>query len=581
MRHKIKIVVILLIIISLLAGCATSVALEDEQPSTEGSKAANPATTPLATTPDSSTGETEKAASDFTSDAYYEDEIFGNDIITINITAEAEDWAYLMENAIDKPYISADVIIDGVVFEDVGIKTKGNSTLSETISMGSERFSLKLNFDKYLDEQSCYGLDKLVLNNIAKDTTYLKEYLSYELFDYMDVPASLYTFAEITVNGEYYGFFVALEDVDSDLFDRVYGEDNDGEAYKPDGADHTGDDNVVIGMNNMPGQDPTISTSESSVPPTGATAPTAPPTGAAVPNAPTAGTAIPTAPTGQMQQPSGKPPIMGGKMPTMNDGVNNMPVGAKGTAGLGVNLVYTGDDLSSYSNIFDNEVTNTNEVDHARVVASLKTISEGEDLEQVIDVDELLRYTAVNVFLVNLDSYFSTMGHNYILYEEDGQLSMIPWDYNESFGTHQVSSASMAINYAIDTVFNGVDAEERPIIGLLLENEAYLAKYHEYLAEIVEYVTSQAYHEKFQDLVDLIDPYVQNDTTSFSGYSSFLTGVRNLESFIALRAESVNGQLDGSIPSTTEEQLNSSNLVDAGSFNLSALGGANSNTRGR
>ena len=85
----------------------------------------------------------------------------------------------------------------------------------------------------------------------------------------------------------------------------------------------------------------------------------------------------------------------------------------------------------------------------------------------------MLRYTACNVFLVNMDSYFSMMGPNYVLVENRGQLSMVPWDYNLSFGTHNVGTAADAVNYAVDTVFSGTTAEQRPIVGKLLEVDEY------------------------------------------------------------------------------------------------------------
>ncbi|MDE5754180.1 MAG: CotH kinase family protein [Oscillospiraceae bacterium] len=39
----------------------------------------------------------------------------------------------------------------------------------------------------------------------------MKEYISYDLFQFMDVPGSLCRFTKITVNGEYYGFYFAIE----------------------------------------------------------------------------------------------------------------------------------------------------------------------------------------------------------------------------------------------------------------------------------------------------------------------------------------------------------------------------------
>ena len=111
----------------------------------------------------------------------------------------------------------------------------------------------------------------------------------------------------------------------------------------------------------------------------------------------------------------------------------------------------------------------TSDEDERRVVEALAHLDSGENLEAYIDVDEVLRYFAANVFLVNLDSYLSNLKHNYYLYEEDGRLSMLPWDYNLSFGAHQLRSASDAVNFPIDDPYSGTSAEKSPILQKLLE----------------------------------------------------------------------------------------------------------------
>ena len=50
-------------------------------------------------------------------------------------------------------------------------------------------------------------------------------------------------------------------------------------------------------------------------------------------------------------------------------------------------------------------------------------------------MEEVIRYFVVHNFVCNGDSYTGTMIHNYYLYEEDGRLSMLPWDYNLAYGT--------------------------------------------------------------------------------------------------------------------------------------------------
>ncbi len=355
----------------------------------------------------------------------------------------------------------------------------------------------------------------------------------------MNVPSSLCTFANISVNGEHYGFFLAIEDADDSYLERLYGAENTVKAYKPEGMD----------MNERPDGDfPQM------------------PDGQNFPEK-TENSDFPQRPDGQNfpERPeNGNFPdkMDGGKMPGGMDGGRN-----------GVDLTYIDDNAESYSNIFDNNLNKITDEDKQRLIASLKKISEGEDLESVINVDELLRYIACNVFLVNLDSYLSSNCHNYILTEANGQLSMLPWDYNLSFGTYQLHDASSAVNYAIDTVFNGVSKEERPIIAKLLENETYREKYHEYLRQIAEkYVQSGTFEKTLERVTALIDSYVKEDTTSFCSYDDFTAGTAALKLFMNLRAESVLGQLSGTIPSVSEDQKDSSALVDASALDLTKLG---------
>ena len=87
------------------------------------------------------------------------------------------------------------------------------------------------------------------------------------------------------------------------------------------------------------------------------------------------------------------------------------------------------------------------------MIEALKTLSTGENLETAINVDEVLRYFTVQAFVMNWDSYLGHTGHNYFLYEEDGVLSILPWDYNLAFGTYAlgmtdpIKDPNILINY--------------------------------------------------------------------------------------------------------------------------------------
>ena len=78
-------------------------------------------------------------------------------------------------------------------------------------------------------------------------------------------------------------------------------------------------------------------------------------------------------------------------------------------------------------------------------------------METAVDVEQVLRYFVGQVFVMNWDSYLGHTGHNYLLYEEEGKLSMLPWDYNLAFGTYAlgmtdpITDPNILLNYPILT----------------------------------------------------------------------------------------------------------------------------------
>lgn len=171
----------------------------------------------------------------------YESKLFDtSEIISINILMDEEQWSQMLSNAMQEEYYPCDVVINGETFYNIGIRPKGNTSLSSIANdPDNDRYSLKLEFDQYVDGQTCYGLDKLILNNNFADATNMKEAMIYDMFQYMGVDASLYNYAEISVNGEYWGVYLALEGVEDSFMLRNYGADY-GELYKPDSMDMGG-----------------------------------------------------------------------------------------------------------------------------------------------------------------------------------------------------------------------------------------------------------------------------------------------------------------------------------------------------
>ncbi len=520
--------------------------------------------------------------------AAYQDTLFDTSKVhTIDIVID--DWDGFLENAQSEEYSVCSVLIDGEAVKNVGIRAKGNTSLTTVASMDSDRYSFKIEFDQYDSGKSYHGLDKLCLNNIIQDNTYMKDYLTYQMMGAFGVNAPLCSYAYITVNGEDWGLYLAVEAIEEAFLQRNYGSDY-GELYKPDSMNAGGDKGEGFGGGDFSLDEETVRNAFAEL-----NLDTAKldevdfdhftmedmqsllsdldeETQKSLMQAVMGDRSMPEPPGGdktQMPQQNGEngqeqksesdsaaaePDSSESQKPDPGNDNGDMPGGPGGGMGSDdVKLQYIDDDPDSYSNIFDNAKTDVTEKDKARLIASLKQLSAYENLDEVVNVEEVLRYFVVHNFVVNGDSYTGSMIHNYYLYEKDGQLSMIPWDYNLAFGTFQGNDASSAVNDAIDKVLS-----DRPMQAWIFSDTSYQQQYETLYAEMLDQVDIQGI---IDSAYELIAPYVEKDPTAFCTYEEFQTGVKTLKQFCQLRTESVRQQLAGS----TE-------TVDVGTLDLSDMG---------
>jgi len=479
-----------------------------------------------------------------------------------------DDWDSFIDTCENEEYAACSAVIDNEAYKNIAIRAKGNTSLSTVSRMGSDRYSFKIEFDHYESGKNYYGLDKLSLNNLIQDNTMMKDYLAYRLMAEFGANAPLCSFVYITVNGEDWGLYLAVEGLEDGFLQRNYGKDY-GDLYKPDSMSFGGGrgNGRDFNMENfMDGNDQGQTRTESS-----------------------SGNMQPTG--GQEQNQSrGQNQQQGGF--NFSDAVgenfnpNSISEGGFGFegdfdpsakfGGMGssdVKLQYIDDDPDSYSNIFGSAKTDVTDTDQARLIQSLKTLSEGGDVSEVLDIDQVLRYFVVHNFVVNGDSYTGAMVHNYYLYEQDGKLSMLPWDYNLAFGTFRGSDASSAVNDPIDTPLSVTGSGDRPMVDWIFSSEEYTELYHQYFEEFLSTVDID---DVIEEAYALITSYVEKDPTKFCTYEEFEAGVEALKTFCTLRTQSISGQLEGTIPSTSDGQAaGKSTLVDASALALSDMGTMN------
>ena len=162
------------------------------------------------------------------------DRVFALDrVVEVDIRFHDDGWEVIRASPFEDIYVPADLSYDGVEVANVAVRIKGNSSRNNTANQGGLRYSLKLNTDYYVDDQTLFGLDKLNFNNGTNDPTQLREVISTELFRAAGIPSPQMGFVRLSINGELIGFYVAVEQEDKDFLRRHF-DDDDGDLYKPE-----------------------------------------------------------------------------------------------------------------------------------------------------------------------------------------------------------------------------------------------------------------------------------------------------------------------------------------------------------
>ncbi|WP_057312890.1 hypothetical protein [Paenibacillus sp. Soil766] len=85
----------------------------------------------------------------------YVNEVDKSKIMTSGITVDETKWQAMLDNAAEEEYISADITINGTTISNVGIRPKGNSSLSSIVrDETTDRYSFKIKFDEYVEGQT-------------------------------------------------------------------------------------------------------------------------------------------------------------------------------------------------------------------------------------------------------------------------------------------------------------------------------------------------------------------------------------------------------------------------------------------
>lgn len=154
------------------------------------------------------------------------DQLFAGDRVhAIELTfARPDYWDSLLAHyhAGREEYLPATVIVDGVTYDSVGVRLKGNSSFDHP----NDKKSIRLSFDEYRDAQRLDGLKGVHLDNCWRDPTFLRAKLHLDFLREAGVPGPRAGFATVALNGEPWGLYSLVEHVDKTFLSSRFGSKN-------------------------------------------------------------------------------------------------------------------------------------------------------------------------------------------------------------------------------------------------------------------------------------------------------------------------------------------------------------------
>ncbi|MBT5016019.1 hypothetical protein HOM98_00875 [Candidatus Peregrinibacteria bacterium] len=189
----------------------------------------------------------------------------------VEIDMDPDDYDMMIltyEETAEKDYFEVDITIDGVLYESVGIRLKGNSSLRGAIGMGMgqgaavnkvpQEFQendyetpFMIKFDEYVD-QDFMGQTLMSLRAQFNDATAMQEVLSYEILEDMGITAPSIVYGTVSMNGEGERLYMLCEVVNDEFLVEYMGATDgaEGDLFKSGGNGHMiyeGDDPTMYG----------------------------------------------------------------------------------------------------------------------------------------------------------------------------------------------------------------------------------------------------------------------------------------------------------------------------------------------
>jgi spore coat protein CotH len=140
-----------------------------------------------------------------------------NAVKRIDLRVNTADWEKLKANFQTNEYYPADVVFEGQTVRNAGIRSRGLGSRSAT------KPGLRVDFNRYADDQTFLGLSAFVLDNLTQDPSTVHETVAMKLFAKVGIPAPREAHVRLYVNNEYAGLYAAVEEINKQFLARIFG----------------------------------------------------------------------------------------------------------------------------------------------------------------------------------------------------------------------------------------------------------------------------------------------------------------------------------------------------------------------
>ncbi|MBX7243036.1 MAG: CotH kinase family protein, partial [Bacteroidia bacterium] len=165
------------------------------------------------------------------------DELYHPDTVrTIELTfPQTNYWTLLTQNYASKTDIPAAMVVDGVTYDSVGVRFKGQTSYS---MVQGQKKSFNISLDYVHNNQDIDGYQTLNLNNCFQDASFMREFYYFSHAKRHN-PATKVAYSWLKINGQDWGLYPSVQQINKDYLKEWF-LSNNGTNWRADAPAGTG-----------------------------------------------------------------------------------------------------------------------------------------------------------------------------------------------------------------------------------------------------------------------------------------------------------------------------------------------------